>query len=71
MTNKISIDNSIFQINFKCEEELFSIEFSLIPEWETEDYYNEISNKVFIKEEKLQLLLSDINNVFDKLFYKL
>ncbi len=64
---EISIDETIFIINFKCKEELFLIEFSLIPGWESEDYCFEISNKVFIKEEKIQILLFDINNIFSKI----
>jgi hypothetical protein len=68
---EISIDETIFIINFICKEESFLIEFSLIPGWESEDYCFEISNKVFVKEEKLKILLFDINNVFSHLLEKL
>lgn len=70
MKNEISKDEAIYIINFKCKEESFLIEFTLIPEWESEDYYCEISNKVFVKEEKLKILLFDINNVFSHLLEK-
>lgn len=70
MKNEISKDEAIYIINFKCKEESLLIEFSLIPGWESEDYYCDISNKVFVKEEKLKILLFDINNIFSHLLEK-
>lgn len=68
LNNKISDDNLFYIENYNCMDKLYSIQFPLIPDWDGENGDYAITNEVFLKEEKLNSLIIDINNIFNKLF---
>lgn len=68
LNNKISDDKLFYIENYNCKNEVYSLQFPLIPEWDAENGDYAITNKVFIKKDKLSSLLIDVDNIFEKLF---
>lgn len=68
LNNEISLDKSFYVENYNCKDKLYSIQFPLMPDWDGENGDYAITNEVFLKEEKLNSLIIDINNIFNKLF---
>ena len=59
-------DSITFTLRF--EDELVKLTFNLINNWEFSDYVGAVDCMVYIKEELYQILLFDLNNIFNKLF---
>lgn len=68
LNSETSIDKSFYLENYYCNNLVYSIQFPLISDWDAENGDYAITDKVFLKEEKLNSLLIDVNNIFDKLF---